>query len=761
MKQLPNLNHALQGNNIGKSARAEATTPSEFWEIVLRCWRHKFVFLSLILVFVGTAIFVSFQITPRYTATALLMLDPAEKGPITFEKFVEDVGKTPEDIEGEVKVISSKQLIKKVINNMSIQGMLLKASENSIISQVNPLKLLPISLSEIWTAIRNSFSNNNRTWMTSADRERHIHDRAVGQFANQLSVSAIKDTRMISVSFTAEDPNIAADVVNTLVELYQKHVIDQKYQVTYDASVWLNSQLDELRGAVRQAEETVEQLRQGDVLVQGRNAEIISQRMYDINRQLTETNQTTAILNGKLRQIRTLKEAPEWQRQNASVLNNDFMSALMLEQMRLEQQAADLSSTYGKNHPVMIKLRAETDNIRKRFIQELEKEESSVVEQLAISRERERVLQRELDRLAYKVGDVNESELKLRAAERESEATRRMYETFLGRFKEAEIQKEVQQSNVRLISNADVPSSPSFPNKGAMIVGSFLLALISALGIVQTRYALQRGFQTVRELEHAMNHRVLGVTPRIESKVGRKLEPQDVVWKRPNSLYSESIRNIYSGLKLNSVSNGGSPVIVCSALSDEGKSTIAISIARRAALSGEKCILLDCDFRRPELSRRLNLQSGPGIRDIILGEATLQDSLQEDLRSGMKFLPPGEGILDPIQAVRSAEFHQLIERLLIDYSFVVIDSAPILAVPDGKVLAGLVGEVLFVVRWKKTPRETANIALRQIEEFGGVTSGLVLTQVDRKSRSGYDHGEFSYYSGKLKEYYGEDARLIA
>jgi Mrp family chromosome partitioning ATPase len=108
---------------------------------------------------------------------------------------------------------------------------------------------------------------------------------------------------------------------------------------------------------------------------------------------------------------------------------------------------------------------------------------------------------------------------------------------------------------------------------------------------------------------------------------------------------------------------------------------------------------------------------------------------------------------DPAELLSSAEMRNVIEELARDFDLVILDSPPVIAVSDTRLLAPQADATILVVRWAQTPRDVAGLAAKQIEESGGRLIGVVLTMVDSKKHAQYGFSDSAYYYAPVKKYY--------
>jgi capsular exopolysaccharide synthesis family protein len=592
-----------------------------------------------------------------------------------------------------------------------------------------------------------------RVPLSEPEIEKSRRNGTVNRLLAGLYVSREEFTRVIRISFTFENPKLAADAANTLADVYVQNTLDVKYAGTREAAQWLNEQLAELRQSVEESEAAAEQIRQGEALVQGRSTQMVSEQISALNRELIEAKAKTDRIKGRLSQIEELRRSPNWEEHSTPMLESDLVQALRLEKFKLEREAAELSNRYGKRHPKIMNIRAEIADVQSKIQSEFEKYVTVAHNELAIAQSRERSLRRNLNALNNQVGDLNQAEIRLRALEREAEANRTLYEAFLARYKQTNIQEEVQQPDARVLSYAEVPRAPSYPPKNKYLYTAIAVAVGLGLALVYALEMLDKGFRTVRQVEQQTGLHVLGIIPSVNLSKEHAKRIEDLITRQSHSRFTESINLLYSHLKWPADGGPAKTVLVSSALPKEGKTSIAISLARRAAYLGDKTLLIDGDFRHPHATRHLGLQLSPGLSELLANDTTLENALQKDDKSGAYVLSPGRGKEDPVALIGSEGFRVLLKSLKESFDLIIFDSSPILAVAEAQLLARVVDQTLVLVRWGKTPRQATMTAIKQLQEFGARVSGVALTQVNLNAQSYYGYGEYGYYTNQMKGYY--------
>ena len=209
------------------------------------------------------------------------------------------------------------------------------------------------------------------------------------------------------------------------------------------------------------------------------------------------------------------------------------------------------------------------------------------------------------------------------------------------------------------------------------------------------------------------------------------------------------------GLFLSNVDKKPKVVLITSSVPDEGKTTLAISLARLAALSQKKTLLVDADLRHCSIAGALGMANkGPhDLAHLLAGEATLDQCLQRDPASPVSVLTASVVKGSPADILGSDTMKRFVEELRNRFDFIVIDSSPLLPVNDTKAIVSLVDATLLVVRWEKTPRDAVSQSARMLADVGAPVVGVAFTRANSERYRYYSYGYQNYHS--YNKYYGD------
>jgi capsular exopolysaccharide synthesis family protein len=443
----------------------------------------------------------------------------------------------------------------------------------------------------------------------------------------------------------------------------------------------------------------------------------------------------------------------------AAALGSDTVSRLRGQRAEVSRQKADLETRYGPLHPEVQKISKQLVDYDKQIQEELARIQSSLGADVQVANQRLASLIASRDAAKAKLAASNSAEVGLMELQRRAEASKAIYEAFLNRSKEVAAQASIQRADAQVVSKAQVPVKPSAPNTKLNLALGLAFAIAAGLASVVSAEALDGAFHTSREVQSRLGLPALGSIPTLESVapgVDRgTLKPEDYVVQRPRSAFAEAFRGLKTALLYGKPGQTVQVVAVTSAMPEEGKTLSTLCLGRVAAQGGSKVVIVDCDLRHRSLSGRLPGVVKTGLFEVLKGSARLEDVLKRDEPSGAWILPIAENAWSDPDVFRSPQMEALLASLRERFDLILLDTPPVLAVSDTRVLATVADSVLYLLRWGKTPEAAAENALEQLQAAGAFVPGVALTQVDirRQVESGY--GDSTYYYQSFQKYYAD------
>ncbi len=223
-------------------------------------------------------------------------------------------------------------------------------------------------------------------------------------------------------------------------------------------------------------------------------------------------------------------------------------------------------------------------------------------------------------------------------------------------------------------------------------------------------------------------------------------EYKNVVIETPNSPQAEAYRKLELNLRISSIDKPYQVMQITSATPEDGKTTTAINLASVYAERGKKVLILDFDLRRPKIHRAFHKINDLGLFDYIVNETQIEDLIVKD-DSKVDLLLTGNALSSPHVILQSKKISDLIQRMREIYDYIIVDSPPVLTVTDALIISNLVDCVIYIVSYKKTKKDQAKLALKQLKENNANVIGAVLSNIDVKQNRDY----YNYYSYKRED----------
>ncbi len=287
------------------------------------------------------------------------------------------------------------------------------------------------------------------------------------------------------------------------------------------------------------------------------------------------------------------------------------------------------------------------------------------------------------------------------------------------------------------------PFWPKYVLLGAFVGGALFFGISYLLELAD------RSFRSPEEITSELGLPIYGHVPiadvRVSDRKDEKVDLSIVSVHRSKSSQSEAFRGVRTAIYFNNRSGNIKVLQVTSPVPGDGKSTLAANLAVTMAQSGRRVLLMDCDFRRPRVSKLFGMRDEIGITSVIAGKAELIDVVQTSSIENLSILACGKKPANPAELLSSARFDELLQVIREKYDFVVIDTPPLLAVSDPANVAARVDGVLLCLRLRRNLKPLAGRATQMLQSLNANVLGVVVNGVG--GRGGYGYGGYRYGSG--------------
>ena len=561
-------------------------------------------------------------------------------------------------------------------------------------------------------------------------------------------------TYVIEVNYKANSPAKAARIANTFVEEYLAQQVQGKINANRQANGWLNASLDKLRQDSLEADSRVQQYINAHNLMSADGQAMAEQSVTKLGDQIAAAAADTAEKQAKL-------SAAEAELRNGgdgfgAGVDNETIRDLRKAEADASRNVAELSVTFGARYPDLVKARTQLADIRREIATETDRILSSLKSEVAAARHREDSLRGSFGSARGGLVNNNQAQVQLIALKQQADAARKVYEAYLNRADQLAAQDGVQLPDARMASAAAPPVHPVAPKKSLAAVGAALAGAIAALAAVVVAEFTTDAMRTRTDVEQKLNVPFAGVIPDpARLRLGRWRKggtPADLIVEKPFSSYAEAFRNIRANLQY--WGDGKTPprvIALTSALPREGKSTTALGLTRALATSGSRVILIDCDFRRSALNAMIG-NPQRGLADVLEGKAKIGEVIIHDPRTSALILPWGRAP-GAKELMSASIFDEALAALRERFDYVVLDTPPVLAVADARLIAAKADVALMVSEWNKTPSRAAAAAVELLRSAGVNLVGVALNKVDVRLHAQYGYGDTPYAYKAVQAYH--------
>ena len=715
-------------------------------EDIFRMFKKRMVlFISIVLaVVVVTGVYLIFA-TPIYEASVTIKVDPTSQSSVGDLFSSSLTGSSGSNISTEVELIKSRTNIEEIIEVLGLV--------DRVYSEETKARLL-------------SEGYSDRDLVASLTRS----------ISSMITVSPVKDTRIVRVSVQNKDPVLARDIANTLAEVYNTKLAELSKRDLTRKREFIEAQIPLLESDLNEATDKIKQFKEETgIYVLDKHADQLFQMLSNYDKQHNELMISAEEKKAEIETYQSMLDDFDstdsksikalWVQTSESFSVNPVLTSLRQSLATLQVELASLEEQYPKTDP----------RVRSK-ITEISKTESLIAEQIqnefiisgqgmtlnpayqqiitgVISSEAGfQILQASIqavgllrDQYQSELRNLPAKEQQLLDLERQIAVKESLYTLLLERLEEAKISEAAVVGNAAIVDPATVPQSPVKPNKKlSLAIGGVLGIFLGMLMVFLAEY-LDKTLKTEEEIERFSRQPIIGRIPSIEGT-----SEEMYVEKNPTAPSSESIKLAASNLSF--TMGEGKTVAVTSVLPTEGKSFVIANIAYSMANSGQRVVLLDLDLRRPRVEKILKAgKRTKGAVDVIMGTASI-DEVVENYAENMDFIGVGSIPPNPTIVLSSKRIDTLLSELKQRYDRVLIDMPPAVVTSDVSLVGNKLDGIVLVVRPGKAIKDGLRIVVENLKTVGVKILGVIVNGVDEKNSSYYYHYYYYYNEeGKRKK----------
>jgi uncharacterized protein involved in exopolysaccharide biosynthesis/Mrp family chromosome partitioning ATPase len=675
---------------------------------------------------IAVATVVALMLPTRYTSSAVIMLDPRKNTVADISAVLSSLPTDPSSIQNQIQILQSRDLAAEVIAKLNLYN---DPEFNGA--------LAPAGLMAKLMHPRNWFGSDAPAPVDPAVQR----DAIIDAFSTHLWAESIGLSTTISVTFASADPDKAALIANTVAQTYVDDLVEAKLKASDATSAWLTQRIRELGNRVQSQEAAALTYRaQHNLDSSTGGTALMEAQLGGINGQIVQARADLSAKTAVYNQVQTLLKQGN-PADISQIVASPLIIQLRTQQADLVKQAAAMAVTYGPKHPKRIAVDSQVHDLQQKIDEEGARIGSALANDVAVARAQLGSLQGSLNATQHQVSGQDLTAVRLRAIEADADSSRKLYESFLGRLTAIQDQEGLQYPDAHVISTAPVPGAPASPQRLLIVLASIPAGLL--LGCLAALLAFRFG---------AMNRRapVAAVAPRprprpapvrpapvpVAAYSGPPLLAEipgaltegaaDHVIDWPASPFSRAVNALLARVEPNQPSATARIVSVTTSQGGRPGMTVALALARAAARSGLKTVIVDGHLSRPVLGDVAGVRLQGSLLDVLSAKTTINRALTRDPRSAALILGGTQPARDPQAVLASPRMGELFSHLRGICDFVVIAAPAVLASAEAPGFARLSDAVVMVARPEEGPQPPLRQAIQTLGQLQSAPVGMVV-----------------------------------
>src|SRR3984893_983824 len=614
----------------------------EYWRGIQK--RYGTVLIALLVVFM-IGLFATFRGKPVYESRALIEIQKENPDVPTLQELFQIEGVSDAYIETQYRILKSENLARRVMTQLGVE-MSTEFTRRSGSWQIAREKPEPVRAElGIGSAV-----------------DKTVPEEVLKNFEERLTVEPVKRSRLIEVTFESNDPNIAAQVVNTLTSAYIDANLEARWQAAQKASDWLSQQLLGMKAKLEKSEDELQKYGRGNGLLfleteKGTSENIVVQRLRELQQELTKAQADRYAKESlyRLLEERNYAELP-------GVFDNKLIQDLTARLADLQREQSRLSANFNPSYPRVKELQSQIDESKAMLDAERARAAGGIANDYKAAVSHEEMLQKAFTEQERQANDIAGKSVQYNILKREADTNKQLYVGLLEKLKETGVSSSLKATNIRVVDPAYPPKK--FARPRILLDLSITLIVGTCLGIAAAflQEHLDNTLKSSEDIERFLQIPSLGAVPAMElsphprrihgfrtstpiagaekingtngyngrngndgSKNGTPLAPP---WNRievqdgghHNGALAEAFHGLRTSVLLSTAKRPPATLLVTSAQQGEGKTTVAANLAASLAQLGDSVLLIDADLRRPSLQKFFQVSRSTGLVNYLTGD---------------------------------------------------------------------------------------------------------------------------------------------
>jgi capsular exopolysaccharide synthesis family protein len=556
------------------------------------------------------------------------------------------------------------------------------------------------------------------------------------------TIKAVKATHLVDITYTDRNPARAQRVARAYGEAYVALNQDKRLKFHADAKLLLEDQLNQLKQRLENADKAVLAFAEKERIIGTTDKASITESNL-----LAANGALSGLVTERVRNEELLRQVQDVSRDLPQILANKAIEDLRSQRRQLSAEYREKSESFGAAYPTMVQLRSKLKEIDHQLDSEVRTIKSSLKAAFEASQNQENEMKQRVEQLRGEMLELQRRSIQYNILKHDAEATRSLYDSLLGRYKEVDVSGD-GMSSIFIVSQARLPRAPILPDRFKSFLSSLALGLGIGVAIAWVIERLDDRVYVPVDAEQASGLTLLGVIPKPKRKQTFAAANEDLA-----SPVSDAFRSACLLLQFSTEYGVPKTLMITSANPAEGKSSTSLGIAREFAAMGLKVLVIDADLRNPSLHIKADLDNNVGLTTYLTRNCKMGDAIQSFKCGNHFIMTSGPTPPNPVELVSGPRFAFLLSESGKVFDLILIDSPPVMGVPETLLLSNAVTTTVLIIAAGETRISQVRTAVKLLRQARGIALGMILTKFDYESGHGYEYGYGYGYEYRNQEAY--------
>ena len=764
--------------------------------------KHKLPITLFTAAITALAAYYAYTATPEYSSTSTLLIESQGTNVPTIEELVSGDTESQDYYQTQFELLRSRALAARVVNHMGLWNhpelspqaredqSRVAAAERQVIGGDAEASSGVSGLINKTTSLFSGTKDDGFESTTVVDGEKSPsyvastekvditgdltfdQQSVINAFMGRLTVTPVRKTKLVKVSYLSSDPAFAANVANTVGDQYIESYLDAKLERTSTAATFLNERLRELKGTLDESKGRLIAFKEtnGLVDVDGSVGRLNEQQLLLATAELAQARSELAQQRSIFNEVQSLRGRTDLLESIPAIQADPLVQRTKIDQGSAQRELDELLNRYGERHPRVVDAKSQVATLSASLEGHVNRVIGTIANDFQLAQSSVSSIEAKLNVGKQEIQAIGSKKFELDELQNEVDTNQSIYDAFYNQITQAKSADGLESANARISDFAVASNSPVKPKKQLIIALAALASLILAMLMAFLYEQMDDTIKGTGDVEDKLGERLLGILPLIKGGVldqeeGRPVNPaalaevvKELSGKKKESVHKffEAVDTARTAICLDEGDEFRKVIMVTSSKPGEGKSTTSLNLAYSLSKI-ERVLLIDCDLRKPTMAKSVISDARAranhvGLSELIAGTAHAKQCIMRGIfDQQLDVLPSGQLPERPLELISSAKFKKIIEGLSKHYDRIILDCAPIQAVSDAQVISRVADAVVYCVEAQETSVDMVKRGLQRMRQVNASIVGILVTQVDVEKIVSYG-GDY-YYQG-LYDYYG-------